>query len=73
MKRLLIALTAFLLLSVASLTGCSRADVPVEKRFTSTVVPINGLGGGAYIIKDQKTGKEFLMIHIASGLAVAPL
>lgn len=76
MKRLLIALTAFLLLSVASLTGCSRAgadDVPANERFTSQWVSIHGLDANAYIIKDEKTGKEFLMIHMASGLAVTPL
>jgi predicted small lipoprotein YifL len=77
MKRLSISLTAFLLLSVVSLTGCSRAgggDVPANERFTPQGVSIHGLGANAYLIKDVKTGKEFLMIRMATGgLSVTPL
>ena len=48
-------------------------NVPANERFTSQWVSIHGLDANAYIIKDEKTGKEFLMIHMASGLAVTPL
>ena len=67
----------FLLLSVASLTGCSRGGagaVQANGRFTAQWVSIHGLGANAYLIKDVKTGKEFLMIRMATGgLSVTPL
>lgn len=77
MKRLWISLTAFLLLSIGSLTGCSRGgagDIPANERFIAQGVSIHGFVGNAYLIKDVKTGKEFLMIRMATGgVSVTPL
>jgi hypothetical protein len=49
-------------------------DVPADQRFTAQGVSIQGLGANAYLIKDVKTGKEFLMIRMTTGgLSVTPL
>ncbi len=82
MSRYLKALLAFLALLAAFAAACvlmgcvdANADVPTVHRFAwSMAAPGDSpLGKEAYVVTDQSTGVQYLVINTSHGTAVTPL